>query len=152
MYAQIESDLQDAEFLVEVFDPNDQQLVRAGKEAAYYLQQDYHLQQADNETPQPIEQQSEQDRFRPDRLIYPEIPIYDINLAPHHYHLLCGNQRAKQDFDTKLPDDHFLCLPDPEWADIELAYSRGQHARSIVTPTLQILIHSGRAASMSSTT
>ena len=117
-----ESDLQDSEFLVEVFNSKDLQLAQAGKEAAYYLQQDYYLQQAANDTPQPIEQQAEQDRFRPDRLVYPEIPIYDINLAPHHYHLLCSNRS------TKLPDDHFLCLPDPEWADIELAYSKGQHA------------------------
>ena len=85
---------------MEVFDSKDQQLVQAGKEAAHYLQQ------AVTETTQPVEQLTEQDKYRPDRLVYPEIPIYDVNLASQHYHLLCGNRNAKKDFGMGLQDDH----------------------------------------------
>ena len=56
---------------------------------------------------QRFESLTDQDKYRPDRTVYPEIPIYDVNLAPQHYHLLCASQSAK------LPDEHYLCLPDP---------------------------------------
>ena len=84
-----EEDLQESDYAVSVYDPKDEQLAQAGKRAKYYLQ-------LEAET-QPIERLSSEDRFRPDRLVYPEMPIYDIQLAPQHYHLLWGNRSEKKD-------------------------------------------------------
>ena len=121
--------------------------MQAGKQAAYYLQQEATLEM------QPIEQLTTQDKCRPDRLVYPEVPIFDVNLAPQHYHLLCGNRNAENDYGTALPDDNYLCLPDPQWADIELAYSRGQHeayynTAYFHTHTMATLIQRGQTALM----
>jgi hypothetical protein len=113
-----EEDLQ-SNYAISVYNSKDEQLVQAGKQAIYYLQLETEA--------QPIERLSSEDRFRPDRLVYPEVPIYDVQLAPPHYHLLCGNRNAKKDYGRPLHDNHYLCLPAPQWADIELAYSRGQH-------------------------
>ena len=57
------------------------------------------------------------DRLRQDSLVYPELPVYDVNRTPQFHHLLCANQLAD------LPDHYYLCLPD----SIELAYDRGAH-------------------------
>ena len=105
--------------MVTVYDLTDPLLVQAGKEATQQLRQDavYYSQSCGK----PMEVLLAEERLRPDSLVYPEIPIYDANRTPQFYHLLCANQCAK------LPDYHYLCVPEPTYADIGLAYDKGTH-------------------------